>query len=276
MEALQKSLLCLAGAVLLTSCRGEFDSPIFQKNSGLCNQSAFCISMDARLWHFVTPADAADTAALPWSERAMGTPVGESWHIEYAVDEDGLASGFFERQADASLPVYPQGGLGLISAIRDNPVVRIELNGGQTRWFDASGGELAVGTQSNDEVQWWLSFLEQLRPQTSVSDEVFDALLQSLDGLGLTITHVDERYAVMKQVSDYGYNNWIIDKELQLVSGMDAYDADGRLDHSQRTIYDAAGKPLIHWFRAFYDSPLTGMRMVLHRVAELSNVYMEF
>ncbi len=275
MKVSLKRLVGMAGVVLLASCRSEFDSPLFQ-SSTLCNQSAFCISMDARLWHFVTPSDAADTAALPMSERAMGTPVGESWRIEYAVDANGLASGFLERKSDASLPVYPEGSMGLVSDIQRDPVARIELQGGEMRWFDASGTELAVGTQSDGEVQWWLSFLDQLRPQTFVSEGVFGALLEGLDDLGLTVTHVNERYAVMKQVTGYGYNNWIIDKELQVVSGMDAYDADGQLDHSQRTFYDAAGKPLVHWFRAFYDSPLTGKRMVLHRVAELSNVYVEF
>ena len=109
-----------------------------------------------------------------------------------------------------------------------------------------------------------------------MSDTLFSALLSGLDAAGFGLTHVSDRYAVLKQVSGYGYRNWIIDKERQVISGMDAYDADGMLDHSQRTIYDAEGKPWVHWFRAFYDSPLTGKRMVLHRVAELSNVEMEF
>ncbi len=275
MRTLLWLLLWVAGASVLTSCRGDFDEPLFGSGT-LCQENALCVRMDARLWHFVTPADVSDTVGMPLSERAMATPVGETWHIEYAVDAEGLASGVFERQSDPSLPVYPAGSLGLVSAIKGDPVARIELNKGEVRWLDASGEELAMGWQSDAETQWWQSLLDQLVPSTQLPDTVFNALLAGLDEAGFAVTHVNDRYAVMKQVSGFGYKNWIIDKQLQVVSGMDAYDADGMLDHSQRTLYDAEGKPLVHWFRACYDSPLTGKRMVLHRVAELSNVVMEF
>ncbi|GEM_PF-4558281 len=270
-----RSLLLLVVFVSCLSCRrGTFDSPKWAIE-GLCEGKKMCVQLDMRMWHFVGPAQAADTALVPLTERAMGVPISSSWRVSFAIDANGLTSGVIERKYADNEPQYPEGSLGLVGMSTDDPVHRIVLSRGDVQWFDAQGNELANGWQGDEETAWWQMFIDQLHPRTYVSDTLFQALLTSMESLGLSLTHVNNRIAVIKQVNNQGYVNWVVDKQLQVVCGMDAYDADGILNHSQRLIFNSSGTPYLYWFRTFYDSPLTGKRMIFHRVAEISNLFIE-